>query len=128
MPVLAAATLAKSSRDLRREVLKRCIGPVKLVEHLFADDGHVLAHELVDFRRTAPVEVRAKEPLGVGNARPGVRGGAEGYSTARGYAFTMSAMKTKSSVPAELSTPWPEPDGVQVESPGPILRFAPLSS
>ena len=33
------------------------------------------------------------------------RGAAKGYSTARGYAFTISAMKTKSSVPAELSTP-----------------------
>lgn len=42
--------------------------------------------------------------------------------------LTMSAMKTRSSVPSELSTPWPEPSGVQVLSPGPIRRLEPLSS
>ena len=42
--------------------------------------------------------------------------------------LTMSAMKTRSSVPSELSTPWPVPSGVQVLSPGPIRRLEPLSS
>ena len=44
------------------------------------------------------------------------------------HLLTISAMKTKSSLPWELSTPWPEPSGVQVESPGLIVRFTPLSS
>ena len=44
------------------------------------------------------------------------------------HCFTMRAMKTRSSAPAELSTPCPEPEGVQVVSPAEIFRFVPLSS
>lgn len=44
------------------------------------------------------------------------------------YLLTISAMKTRASVPAELSTPWPEPSGVQVESPALMVRLTPLSS
>ncbi len=44
------------------------------------------------------------------------------------HLLTIRAMKTNGSLPWVLSTPWPEPSGVQVESPGPIVRFTPLSS
>ena len=40
----------------------------------------------------------------------------------------ISAMKTTSSVPFSLLSPWPEPSGVQVTSPALIVRLTPLSS
>ena len=44
-----------------REILERRIGPIELVEHLFAYEGHVLADELFELRRAAALEIGAEE-------------------------------------------------------------------
>jgi len=44
-----------------REILERRIGPIELVEHLFAYESHVLAYEFFELGRAAAVEIGAEE-------------------------------------------------------------------